>query len=59
VFNANSVAVLIMSNDDHFRYLERLIHTAFNPRGSTQAQEGYWLLKLAALKLGYKLIPNN
>ena len=57
VFHANSVAALTMSEEDHFNYLERLVHTAFNPRDLPRAQEGCWLLQLAALKLGYRLIP--
>ena len=59
VFHANSVAALTMREEDHFHYLERLVHTAFNPRGLTRAQEGFWLLQLAALKLGYQLMPNK
>jgi len=52
IFHANSVAALIMSEDDHFNYLERLVHTAFNPKGYSRKQEGEWLAMLAACKMG-------
>ena len=52
VFHANSVAALTMSEEEHFTYLERLVHTAFNPKYYSREQEGKWLTKLAALKLG-------
>jgi hypothetical protein len=55
LFHSHSVAALTMSEDNHFKYLERVIHTAFNPRGLDHAQEGLQLLQLAALKLGYRL----
>ncbi len=58
IFHANSVAALTMSEEEYPKeYLERLVHTAFNPRGYSREQEGCWLLQLAALKLGYRLIP--
>jgi len=50
IFHANSVAALTMSEEEHFKYLERLIHTAFNPRCYSRKQEGEWLERLAALK---------
>jgi len=55
VFHANSVAALTMSEEEHFKYLERLVHTAFNPKYYSHEQEGKWLLKLAALKLGIQI----
>ena len=57
VFHANSVAALTMSEQEYPEYLERLVHTAFNPKGYSREQEGCLLLQLAALKLGYPLIP--
>jgi hypothetical protein len=63
VFHANSVAALTMSEEEHFKYLERIIHTAFNPKSYSREKEGVSLLQLAALKLGYnlgyQLIPNK
>jgi hypothetical protein len=52
IFHANSVAALTMNEKDHCKYLERLVHTAFNPKGYSHEQEGKCLVKLAALKLG-------
>ncbi|MFC2042360.1 hypothetical protein ACFLTV_02555, partial [Chloroflexota bacterium] len=52
VFYANSVAALTMSEKDYCKYLERLLHTAFNPKDYSHEQEGKCLANLAALKLG-------
>lgn len=52
LFHANSVAAITMDDKKHFEYLERLIHTAFNPRFYSPQQEGEILSQLAALKLG-------
>lgn len=52
IFHANSVAAITMDGRDHFDYLERLIHTAFNPKFYSLDQEGMTLLRLAELKLG-------
>lgn len=52
IFHANSVAALTMSEQDHFQYLERLVHTAFNTKFYPHEQEGGWLANLAAMKLG-------
>lgn len=52
IFHANSVAALTMNKEEHFQYIERLVHTAFNPKFSSHEQEGTWLANLAALKLG-------
>ena len=52
VFHSNSVAALTMSEEDHFQYLERLMHTAFNPKFFPHEQEGKWLAELSLLKLG-------
>ena len=52
IFHANSVAAITMSEEDHFKYLERLVHTAFNPKFYPHEQEGKWLANLAILKLG-------
>lgn len=56
VFHANSVAALTLSEEDHFKYIERLVHTAFNPRFFPHDKEGTWLLNLALLKLGKEKI---
>lgn len=58
IFHANSVAALTMSEEDHFKYLERLVHTAFNPKFFTPSQEGAWLTNLACLKLGPEGVIN-
>ncbi|KKQ85187.1 MAG: hypothetical protein UT08_C0009G0021 [Candidatus Woesebacteria bacterium GW2011_GWB1_38_8] len=52
IFHANSVAAITMNEEEHFQYIERLVHTAFNPKFSSHEQEGTWLANLAALKLG-------
>ncbi|MBI4097015.1 MAG: hypothetical protein HY428_01200, partial [Candidatus Levybacteria bacterium] len=31
ILHGHSVAAITMSEDEHFKYLERVIHTAFNP----------------------------
>lgn len=51
VLHAHSVAAITMSNDDHFKYLERVIHTAFNPKFYSYGEEGERLARLAELKL--------
>lgn len=56
VFHANSVAAIILDEDKHFQYLERLIHTALNPKYYSHDQEGEQLLKLAKLKIGMQKI---
>lgn len=56
VFHAHSVAAITMDEDDHFQYLERVIHTAFNPRFYGHELEGRKLLGLAELKLGKEKI---
>ena len=43
---------MTISEAEYPNYLERLVHTAFNPRCYSREKEGEWLLKLAALKLG-------
>jgi hypothetical protein len=52
IFHAHSVAAIIMNDEDHLKYLERVIHTAFNPRFASQRDEGNALMMLAKLKLG-------
>lgn len=52
VFHSNSLAALSMSEEDHFKYIERLVHTAFNLKFYPHEQEGKWLTNLAVLKLG-------
>lgn len=52
VLHAHSVAAITMSEDEHFKYLERVIHTAFNPKFYSHEQEGNKLANLAVLKLG-------
>lgn len=51
VFHASSIAAITMTDEDHFRYLERLIHTAFNPKFLPHDAEGKALVQLAMLKL--------
>ena len=52
IFHANSVAAITMNEEGHFQYIERLVHTAFNPKFYSHEIEGTWLANLAALKLG-------
>lgn len=54
IFHANSVAALTMTDEEHFRFVERLIHTAFNPKFFSLSQEGTYLANLAVMKLGGK-----
>lgn len=51
VFHANAVAALIMNEEDHWQYLERIAHTAFNARGHSHEQEGWGLLQLGGERL--------
>jgi hypothetical protein len=51
IFHANSVAALSMSQEDHFLYMERVIHTMWNPAAYTRAEEGAYLGRLASYKL--------
>lgn len=52
ILHVHSVAAITMSEDEHFKYLERVIHTAFNPKFYSHEEEGSKLAKLAELKLG-------
>ena len=52
ILHGHSVAAITMSEDEHFKYLERVIHTAFNPKFYSHEQEGNKLANLAVLKLG-------
>lgn len=52
ILHAHSVAAITMNDNDHFKYLERVIHTAFNPKFYSHEEEGSSLAKLAVLKLG-------
>lgn len=52
IFHANAVSALTMNEMEFFDYIERVIHTAFNPRFYSHNQEGMALLNLARLKLG-------
>lgn len=52
ILHAHSIAALTMSEEEHFKYLERVIHTAFNPKFYSYEQEGGKLANLAVLKLG-------
>lgn len=56
LFHAHSVAALSLNDDDHFSYMERIIHTMWNPRGYSRAEEGRHLATLAEYKLGYPLL---
>jgi len=53
IFHAHSVAAIIMEDQEHFRYMERVIHTMWNPRLYTREQEGKSLAKLAVFKCGF------
>jgi len=52
IFHTNAISALTMDEEDFFDYIERVIHTAFNPRFMSHEQEGASLLRLAELKLG-------
>lgn len=52
VFHANSVAAITLDEDSHKKYLERLIHTACNPKFYSHEVEGKIILELASLKFG-------
>ena len=52
ILHGHSVAAITMSEDEHFKYLERVIHTAFNPKFYSHEQEEGKLANLAVLKLG-------
>jgi len=52
IFHANSIAAITMTEEEHFQYVERLIHTAFNPKLISHQREGSILMNLAKLKLG-------
>lgn len=51
IFHAHSVAAITMDDSDHFEYMERTIHTMFNPRAYTRNEEGKHLAELASFKL--------
>jgi hypothetical protein len=51
VFHAHSVAAITMDDPTHTQYLERVIHTAFNPKRRSREHEGTTLLTLAKMKL--------
>jgi len=51
VFHAHSVAALTMNEEDYFKYLERVIHTGFNPKLYSYEQEGKILAQLALKRL--------
>lgn len=51
VFHAHSVAAITMDDDAHKEYLERVLHTAFNPRFLSRKYEGKILKELAHRKL--------
>jgi len=53
IFHAHSTAALSMSDSEHFEYMERVIHTMFNPRAYSRLEEGEHLAKLAIYKAGY------
>jgi hypothetical protein len=59
LFHAHSVAALRLSHEDHFSYMERSIHTLFNPAAYSRVDEGVHLAKLAELKLGLPLIEDK
>jgi len=50
IFHAHSIAAILMNDEDHFGYMERVIHTMFNPRGITRSDEGKHLIRLALYK---------
>ncbi len=54
IFHAHSVAAITMDDNEHFDYMERTIHTMFNPRGYTRQAEGEHLATLATYKAGHQ-----
>ncbi|KAG2378644.1 hypothetical protein C9374_008283 [Naegleria lovaniensis] len=52
IFHGHSVAALEMNREDHFHYMERVIHTMFNPFAYTRDEEGRKLAKMAIFKSG-------
>lgn len=58
LFHASSVAAITLDEAEHAHYLERLVHTAFNPKFYPHEHEGQYLLKLAELKLGKQKIKS-
>lgn len=50
IFHAHSIAAITLNNDDHFEYMERTIHTCFNPRGYSRQDECDNLVRLASYK---------
>jgi hypothetical protein len=40
IFHAHSEAAIVMNDTEHFDYMERVIHTMFNPRHYTRGEEG-------------------
>jgi hypothetical protein len=55
VLHAHAVVALTLSDEDHFLYMERVIHTMWNPRGYSREEEGNYLATLAEYKLERRL----
>ncbi|KAF0972916.1 hypothetical protein FDP41_008768 [Naegleria fowleri] len=52
IFHCHSVAAIEMNRQDHFHYMERVVHTMFNPFAYTRDEEGRKLAKMAIFKSG-------
>lgn len=51
LFHANAVAAIKFKDSEHSIYLDRLIHTAFNPRGLFHIDEGISLVRYGIARL--------
>ncbi|KAL9655199.1 hypothetical protein ABK040_008974 [Willaertia magna] len=59
IFHYHSVAAISMDKTDHFEYMERVIHTMFNPRSYTRDEEGKHLTRLAIYKSGVQGVDKH
>jgi hypothetical protein len=59
IFHSNAIVALEMNGEDHFNYLERVIHTACNSKAYNHIAEGLILKSLAEIKLNKKLVINS
>ena len=61
IFHAHSIAAITLNKEDHFEYMERTIHTRFNPKGYTRQEECDVLVELASYKgkISDKIEKNN
>ncbi len=52
IFHAHSVAAITLSASEHVNYMERTVHTMYNPAMYSRQNEGKACLKLGAWKMG-------